>query len=114
MLKGIKSAWRRAFKAAAFSFDSISAGWYARNGYYGIYNALSGGLPAWSGEPVSTDTALGLSAVWACNKVISESIGFLPVNMLRQKGNVTELATDLPLFKALKYAPNDEMTTQNF
>jgi hypothetical protein len=30
-------------KAAAFSFDTVSAGWYARNGYYGIYNALSGG-----------------------------------------------------------------------
>jgi len=114
MFDGIKSAMRRAIKAAAFSFDTISAGWYARNGYYGIYSALSGGLPAWSGEPVSTDTALGLSTVWACNKVISESVGFLPLNMMREKGKIKDLASDHPTYKALKYAPNDEITTQNF
>jgi len=115
MFDGIKSAFRSfRTKAAAFSFDSISAGWYARNGYYGIYNALSGGLPAWSGEPVSTDTAMGLSTVWACNKVISEAIGFLPVNMMRERGDKKDLAVGLPLYNALKYAPNDEITTQNF
>lgn len=115
MFDGIKSALRRMrTKAAAFSFDTISAGWYARNGYYGIYNALSGGLPAWSGEPVSNDTALGLSTVWACNKVISEPIGFLPVNMMREKNGQKEPATGHPLYSALKYAPNDEITTQNF
>lgn len=114
MIKGIKSAIGRMVKAAAFSFDTISAGWYARNGYYGIYNALSGGLPAWSGEPVSTDTAMGLSTVWACNKVISESIGFLPLNMMRERGDIKELATGHPVYSALKYAPNDEITTQNF
>src|SRR6185437_15873799 len=114
MFQGIKSAWRRAVKSAAFSFDTISAGWYARNGYYGIYNALSEGLPAWSGEPVSMDTALGLSTVWACNKIISESVGFLPLNMMREKGNTKELAIGHPLFSALKHAPNVEMTTQNF
>jgi HK97 family phage portal protein len=114
MFKQIKSAMGRMIKSAAFSFDTISAGWYARNGYYGIYNALSGGLPAWSGEPVSTDTAMGLSTVWACNKVISESIGFLALNMMREKGNIQEFATGHPVYSALKHAPNDEITTQNF
>lgn len=115
MFDGVKSAVRRMWtKAAAFSFDTVSAGWYARNGYYGIFNALSGGLPAWSGEPVSTDTALGLSTVWACNKVISESIGFLPLNMMREKGGKKDFAADHPLFTALKYAPNAEMTSQSF
>jgi HK97 family phage portal protein len=114
MFEKIKSAVGRAVKSAAFSFDTISAGWYARNGYYGIYNALSGGLPAWSGEPVSTDTAMGLSTVWACNKVISESVGFLPLNMMQQKGNIQEPATAHPVYSALKYAPSDEMTAQSF
>jgi HK97 family phage portal protein len=114
MFKGIKSALGRAKKAAAFSFDTISAGWYARNGYYGIYNALSGGLPAWSGEPVSTDTAMGLSTVWACNKIISESVGFLPVNMMRENGNIKDMAIGKPLYTALKYAPSEEITTQTF
>ena len=115
MFEGMKGTARRMWtKAAAFAFDTISAGWYARNGYYGIYSALSGGLPAWSGEPVSTETSLGLSTVWACNKVISETQGFLPVNMLRQVGAKKQLAEDHPTYSALKYAPNCEMTTQNF
>jgi HK97 family phage portal protein len=115
MLEGMKSKLRTfRTKAAAFAFDTISAGWYARNGYWGIYSALSGGLPAWSGEPVSTETAMSLSAVWACNKVISESVGFLPINMMRQSGSSVEPATGHPTYNALKYAPNCEITTQNF
>ncbi|UWZ84644.1 phage portal protein [Occallatibacter riparius] len=101
-------------KAAAFSFDTVSAGWYARNGYYGIYSALSGGLPAWSGEPVSTETAMGLSTVWACNKVISESIGFLALNMMRQVGQEKQPAVGHPTYNAMKNAPSPEMTSQNF
>src|SRR6185437_8395503 len=45
---------------------------------------------------------------------ISESVGFLPLNMMREKGNTKELAIGHPLFSALKHAPNVEMTTQNF
>lgn len=114
MFHPIKSARRFLQKAAAFSFDTVSAGWYARNGYYGIYSALSGGLPAWSGEPVSTETSLGLSTVWACNKVISESVGFLSVNMMQTRGGEKELAEAHPTYSALKYAPNCEITTQSF
>lgn len=114
MFERVKQIARRAVKAAAFSFDTISAGWYARNGYYGIYNALSGGLPAWSGEPVSMDTALGLSTVWACNKIISESVGFLPLNMMQMTGKTSQLATGHPLCSALRHGPNVEMTSQNF
>ncbi len=115
MFDGMKGAARRMWtKAAAFAFDTVSAGWYARNGYYGIYSALSGGLPAWSGEPVSTETSLGLSTVWACNRVISESIGFLPVNMMRQVGKEKQLAEGHPTYSALKYSPNCEITTQSF
>jgi HK97 family phage portal protein len=114
MFRTIKSVGRFMTKAASLAFDTISAGWYARNGYYGIYSALSGGLPAWSGEPVSTETAMGISAVWACNKVISESIGFLPVNMMQESGSTKKLAVGHPAYSALKYAPNCEITTQSF
>ena len=57
-----------------FAFDAVNAAWYLRNGYPGIYSILTGGMPAWSGEYVSVDTALNHSVVWACNRVISESI----------------------------------------
>lgn len=101
-------------KSMAVSFDTVSAGWYARNGYPGIYSALSGGLKAWSGEPVSTASALALSVVWACNRIISESVGFLPVYMMRESGGTKQPAISHPIYSALKYAPNTEMTTQNF
>ena len=45
-------------KAGGFSFDAVNVGWYARNGYPGIYSIMSGGMPAWSGEVVSLETAL--------------------------------------------------------
>jgi HK97 family phage portal protein len=57
---------------------------------------------------------MGLSTVWACNKVISESIGFLGLNMMRQKGNVKQEAEGHPTYSALKYAPSPEITTQSF
>lgn len=101
-------------KGADFSFDTVSAGWYGKNGYSKIYANLAGGLPAWSGESVSLPAALGLSAVWACNRIISESIGFLPVGMNRQIGDRTEPATEHPMYAAMKYAPNCEITSQNF
>jgi HK97 family phage portal protein len=101
-------------KSADFSFDTVSAGWYGRNGYGKIYGLLSGGLPAWSGEPVSTSTGLALSTVWACDKVISESVGFLPLNMMREVGAEKQPATDHPMYSAMKYAPNCEITSQNF
>jgi len=101
-------------KAADFSFDTVSAGWYGRNGYPRIYAALAGGLPAWSGEPVSTATSLGLSAAWACNRVISESVGFLPLLMMQERNGKKEAATAHPIYSALKFAPNAEITSQNF
>jgi HK97 family phage portal protein len=101
-------------KAADFSFDTVSAGWYAQNGYPRIYSSLAGGLPAWSGEPVSTATSLGLSTVWACNKVISESVGFLPLLMMQEKNGKKEAAASHPVYSALKHAPNAEITSQNF
>ena len=47
--------------AGGFGFDAINAGWYARNGYPGIYSIMSGGMPAWSGEVVSLETAVNHS-----------------------------------------------------
>lgn len=101
-------------KGGGISFDAVNAGWYARNGYAGIYTILSGGMPAWSGEPVSLDTSLNHSVVWACNRLISETQGATPLAMLKEKNGAKELATDHPMFRALRHAPNDEMTAMSF
>jgi HK97 family phage portal protein len=97
------------------SFDAVNAGWYARNGYPGIYTLLSGGMPAWSGEPVSLSTALNHSVVWACNRLISETQGATPLAMLQQsKNGAKELAVGHPMFSALRNAVNDEMSAMSF
>lgn len=101
-------------KGGGVSFDAVNAGWYARNGYPGIYTLLSGGMPAWSGEPVSLETALNHSVVWACNRLISETQGATPLVMLQRKNGAKRLADDKPMFNALRHAPNDEMSAMSF
>jgi HK97 family phage portal protein len=100
--------------AGGFSFDAVNVGWYARNGHPGLYSILSGGMPAWSGEVVSLETALNHSVVWACTRLISESTGFIPLVMLQQKGGVKNPAIDHPMFSAMRNAPSDEMTAMTF
>jgi HK97 family phage portal protein len=100
--------------AGGISFDAINVGWYARNGFPGIYSILSGGMPAWSGEPVSVQTALNHSVVWACNRIISEPVGFIPLAMLRRNAAGKELADQHPMYSALHDAPSDEMTAMGF
>ncbi len=100
--------------AGGFSFDAVNVGWYARNGYPGLYSILSGGMPAWSGEVVSLETALNHSVVWACTRLISEATGFIPLVMLQEKNGVKNPASDHPMFRAMRNAPSDEMTSMTF
>lgn len=72
------------------------------------------GYPAWSGESVTRETALRHSVVFACYRLISEAVGFLPLLMLQSKGDTKLPAATHPMFSALKNAPNDEMTAMTF
>lgn len=111
----LMSVGTKAVKAAGgVTFDPVNAEWYARNGYPQIYNLLTGGLPAWSGETVSLNSALNHSVVWACNRIISESIGFIPAILVQEKNGDTKEATDHPMYRAMKLAPNEEITAQHF
>lgn len=100
--------------AGGVGFDAISAGWYLRNDYPQIYSILTGGMPAWSGEAVSLETALGHSVVFACNRVISESIGFIPAYMMQRTDAGKRKATEHPMYSCMVNAPNDEITAQAF
>jgi HK97 family phage portal protein len=98
-------------------FDPVSVAeldFYGKNGYNQIYQILAGGFPSWSGEPVSLTAALNHSVVWACNRLISESIGQLPAILMRQVGKEKNSATDHPMYGAMKNAPNDEVSAQGF
>jgi HK97 family phage portal protein len=61
--------------------------------------------------PVSARRALRLSAVFACNRVLSETLASCPIFMYEkdEKGN-RKSVTDAPQYELLHYAPNPDMT----
>jgi HK97 family phage portal protein len=122
-------AIRDAFKdlVQGFGSDSISLGlkdanpadsnpndWYARNGYREIAALAGAGVASWAGESVTISTALNHSVVWACNRIISEPVGFLPLNLYQRKNKEKQLATAHPMFSAFHDQPNPEMTAARF
>lgn len=66
---------------------------------------------ALSGENVSVNTAMQLSAVYACVKVISETIASLPLSVYEVTENGSRRADEHPLQKILHDEPNTEMTS---
>lgn len=76
--------------------------------------AFGGGAAA-SGIVVNPQTAMQSSAVYACNKVLAESIGMLPINVYRlEKSGARTLLRDHPLQALLNRSPNDWQTTVEF
>lgn len=75
-----------------------------------LYQALTGGTESSSGISVSEMTALNLSVVWACVRVISETIGSLPwITYKRTNDDGRERAKKHELYSLLHNAPNSEM-----
>ena len=67
-----------------------------------------------SGNIVTAESAMRLSAVWACVKILSESVAQLPCILYdRLPGGARERSTD-PLAWTLANAPNDEQTPIEF
>jgi HK97 family phage portal protein len=69
--------------------------------------ARSGGM-----RRETPETAPEVPAVIACIRVIAESVGSLPLHIYRMDSNGAKvLATDSPLYRLMRYAPNDEQTS---
>jgi len=62
-----------------------------------------------SGVYVSEDTAMRNAAVYACVRVISETIAGLPLNIYEYDGDGRKLAPEHALHRILHYEPNPEM-----
>ena len=68
-----------------------------------------------SGIEVDEDAALKISAVYACVKVIAETVASLPLMLLKELPNGdSEKAKQHPLYSVLHDAPNSEMTSFTF
>ena len=68
-----------------------------------------------SGISVDEETALKISAVYACVKVISETVASLPLNLLKEETNGDLVkAKQHPLYAVLHDEPNNEMSSFTF
>lgn len=64
-----------------------------------------------SGQNVTPETALAVSAVYACVLILAESVASLPMSVYRRLPNGgKEVATDHRVHNLLHVAPNDEQT----
>ena len=68
-----------------------------------------------AGKPVTESTAMQMAAVYACVRVLSESIASLPLHVfVRGENGNQEKAEDHPLFFLLHDEPNPEMSSFSF
>ena len=73
------------------------------------------GANANSGTSVNENTALNFSAVWACVRIISESIASLPINVFEEDSNGNRsIAKQNPIYNLLAYSPNPFMSSYTF
>lgn len=72
-------------------------------------------VPADNNLRIDTDTAMSFSAVFACNRVLSETLASCPIMLYEKddKGNRHQV-TDTAEYGLLHYAPNAEMTPVQF
>lgn len=68
----------------------------------------------YTGKRVSSGRAMRLTAVFACVRVLAESIGMLPCNIYKTAGKGKEKATGDRLHKLVSMKPNGYMTPQEF
>lgn len=74
-----------------------------------------GGRPSAAGETVTADSALGLSATWACVNLVAGTIGSLPLRVYRTDANGIRIeARDHPLYALLHDSPNFDQTALDF
>ena len=69
-----------------------------------------------AGENVDEKSALQIATVYACVRLLAESVAALPLHLYREtnSGNGKERATDHPLYKILYRQPNPEMTSFSY
>lgn len=68
----------------------------------------------WAGVDVNEETALQMSAVYACIRILSDTIAHLPLKLYQRMGNGREEVSGTKLVDLFKYAPNQEMSAYRF
>lgn len=63
---------------------------------------------------VTPESAMGISAVYACTVVISETLATVPLQIFERVGRGKEVADNHPLYELLHDQPNDYQTAAEF
>lgn len=83
--------------------------------YQVLIDALTGGQTSAAGVVVNTETSLAVPAVYACVRVIAETMAQLPcITYRRLTDNARERATDSPIYRVLRTRPNRWQTAAEF
>lgn len=94
--------WQRWFSRKATARDSE------------LYEYFDGG-DTWAGEPASTQSALNLSAFWACTRVTAQTIASLSLEVMERRSDGARVrVSDHPLQELLDDAPNADQTSIEF
>jgi phage portal protein BeeE len=75
---------------------------------------LGGGSETDAGETVNDRSAMQLSTVYSCVKILSESCASLPLQLFTKTPTGRSLETANPLAHLIGVEPNDEMTAFSF
>lgn len=67
-----------------------------------------------AGKAITIDTVLQLSTAWSCIRLLSETIGTLPLGVFERQGEAKKPATDEPLYELLHNSPNADQTAAEF
>lgn len=69
------------------------------------------GYQSATGKVVNSTTALQVSTVYACARVLGEGIAQIPLQLMQESGNQRNKAKTHPLYNILAFAPNDFQTS---
>jgi len=97
------------------------------NPFFRIMGWLSGGLRRFNGlqiawprtstptaKPVNEETAMQVSAYWACARLITETVSSLPVILYKKTGRKRRADDSHPLYRILAFKPNRYQTRIDF
>lgn len=82
-----------------------------RANYSDVYQLLGAGHATYAGPSVNEDNAMRSSAVYACIRIISESIASLPLVLYTKRGRNKDRAENHPLYPVLHDMANPLMTS---
>jgi HK97 family phage portal protein len=67
-----------------------------------------------AGKRVTPDTVLQLATAWSCIRLLSETIGTLPLQLYRRDGDTKTVERENPLYGILHDSPNADQTAAEF